>query len=89
MIARSVIRCSATRRSLTCLKPRHIRAKQRRYSTTAQVHSPEGASQASVLGAFTNELDKIAPRFDLEGSQIQILRSPADFYNTLKVNAVD
>jgi CDP-diacylglycerol--glycerol-3-phosphate 3-phosphatidyltransferase len=38
-----------------------------------------------MLGAFTNECDKIAPRFDVEASQIQILRTPAEFYDTLKV----
>ncbi|KAK0099914.1 CDP-diacylglycerol--glycerol-3-phosphate 3-phosphatidyltransferase [Cadophora gregata] len=37
-----------------------------------------------MLGAFTNELDRIAPKFQIQGSQIQILRSPAEFYETLK-----
>lgn len=32
-----------------------------------------------------NELDRIAPRFDIQGSQIQILQSPLEFYETLKV----
>jgi len=41
-----------------------------------------------MLAAFTNELDRIAPRFDIQGSQIQILQTPADFYSTLKVNIV-
>jgi CDP-diacylglycerol--glycerol-3-phosphate 3-phosphatidyltransferase len=39
-----------------------------------------------MLAAFTDELDKIAPRFDIEGSQIKILGTPAEFYETLKVN---
>jgi hypothetical protein len=85
MIARSVLRCSATRRSLTGYRLRPARAKQCRYSTTSTTSSANGASPASMLAAFTNELDKIAPRFDIRGSQIQILRSPADFYSTLKV----
>jgi CDP-diacylglycerol--glycerol-3-phosphate 3-phosphatidyltransferase len=38
-----------------------------------------------MLGAFTNELDKIAPRFEIQGSQIHILRTPSEFYKTLKV----
>lgn len=38
-----------------------------------------------MLGAFTNELDKIAPKFEVEGSQIHVLRSPSEFYETLKV----
>jgi CDP-diacylglycerol--glycerol-3-phosphate 3-phosphatidyltransferase len=38
-----------------------------------------------MLGAFTNELDRIAPRFEMQGEQIQILRTPTEFYDTLKV----
>jgi hypothetical protein len=38
-----------------------------------------------MLAAFTNELDKLAPKFEIHGSQIQILRSPPEFYETLKV----
>ena len=38
-----------------------------------------------MLGTFTNELDKIAPKFEIEGSQIHVLRSPSEFYETLKV----
>jgi hypothetical protein len=42
-----------------------------------------------MLGAFTNELDKIAPKFEIHGSQIQILRSPSEFYETLKVGRME
>ena len=38
-----------------------------------------------MLGAFTSELDRIAPKFEIRGSQIQILRTPSEFYETLKV----
>lgn len=31
-----------------------------------------------------NELDKIAPSFNIQGSQIQVIKTPADFYDTLK-----
>jgi hypothetical protein len=41
-----------------------------------------------MLGAFTNELDRIAPKFEIHGSQIQILRSPTEFYETLKVRYI-
>ncbi|CZS93801.1 probable phosphatidylglycerophosphate synthase PEL1 [Rhynchosporium agropyri] len=41
-----------------------------------------------MLGAFMNELDKIAPKFEIQGSQIDILRSPAEFYETLKVRLI-
>lgn len=83
MIARSVLRCSATRR-LGGIRARLPRAKSRRYSTATSAPLPNGASQASMLGAFTNELDRIAPRFDIQGSQIRVLRSPNEFYETLK-----
>jgi hypothetical protein len=38
-----------------------------------------------MLGAFTTELDRIAPRFEIQGSKIQILHTPSEFYETLKV----
>jgi hypothetical protein len=41
-----------------------------------------------MLGAFTSELDRIAPKFEIRGSQIQILRTPSEFYETLKVGSI-
>ncbi len=38
-----------------------------------------------MLAPFTNELDRLAPSFRINGSQIQIIKSPTDFYETLKV----
>jgi CDP-diacylglycerol--glycerol-3-phosphate 3-phosphatidyltransferase len=38
-----------------------------------------------MLGAFTNELDRTAPKFEIRGSQIRILREPREFYEVLKV----
>jgi len=85
MIVRGIARCSATRRLIVC-RPRLLQAKPRRYSTsTSSTPAPNGASQASMLGAFTSELDRIAPKFEIQGSQIQILRTPSEFYETLKV----
>ncbi|TVY58992.1 CDP-diacylglycerol--glycerol-3-phosphate 3-phosphatidyltransferase [Lachnellula cervina] len=84
MIARSVLRCSATRRLQTC-RPRMVLAKPRKFSTsTPPAANANSSSTASMLGAFTNELDRIAPKFEIQGSQIQILRTPSDFYETLK-----
>ncbi|GAW19473.1 hypothetical protein ANO14919_089600 [Xylariales sp. No.14919] len=37
-----------------------------------------------MLAPFTNELDRLAPSFKVNGSQIQIIKSPSDFYETLK-----
>ncbi|EKD13490.1 uncharacterized protein L3040_008643 [Drepanopeziza brunnea f. sp. 'multigermtubi'] len=63
-----------------------LKANQRRYSTSTSslANSAGSTSPASMLGAFTNELDRIAPRFHIQGSQINILRSPSEFYQTLK-----
>jgi len=38
-----------------------------------------------MLAPFTSELDRIAPSFQINGSQIRVLRTPSDFYDTLKV----
>ena len=46
------------------------------------------ASNANSVGAlapFVTELDRLAPSFDIRGEQIQIIRTPAEFYETLKV----
>ena len=38
-----------------------------------------------ILAPLIDELDKLAPRFEINPNQIQILREPKDFYATLKV----
>ena len=86
MIVRSTMRCAASRRLQVCC-PRNLQCKPRRYSssTSSLASSASNTSPASMLGAFTNELDRIAPKFQIQGSQIHILRSPAEFYESLKV----
>ncbi|KAH7122782.1 CDP-diacylglycerol-glycerol-3-phosphate 3-phosphatidyltransferase-like protein [Dendryphion nanum] len=37
-----------------------------------------------MLATITTDLDKIAPRFEIQPDQIQILKTPAEFYETLK-----
>ena len=37
-----------------------------------------------MLAPFVNELDRIAPSFRISGSQIRVLQSPSEFYETLK-----
>ncbi|CAN9381609.1 unnamed protein product [Alternaria alternata] len=46
--------------------------------------SPVPQSQASMLATITTDLDKIAPRFDIQPDQIEIIQTPAEFYQTLK-----
>ncbi|KAL5121778.1 CDP-diacylglycerol--glycerol-3-phosphate 3-phosphatidyltransferase [Pleosporales sp. CAS-2024a] len=41
-------------------------------------------SQASMLATITTDLDKIAPRFDIQPDQITIIQTPTEFYETLK-----
>ncbi|KAL2132836.1 hypothetical protein VTI74DRAFT_3235 [Chaetomium olivicolor] len=41
-------------------------------------------SSAGMLAPFVGELDRIAPSFRINGSQIRVLQSPAEFYETLK-----
>jgi hypothetical protein len=38
-----------------------------------------------MLATITTDLDKIAPRFELQPDQITIIQTPAEFYATLKV----
>lgn len=59
----------------------------RRYSTAnaPPMASSTPQSQVSMLATITTDLDKIAPRFEIQPDQITIIQSPADFYETLKV----
>lgn len=51
--------------------------------TTGSASSSPG--NAGMLAPFCGELDRIAPSFKVDGSQIQILQTPTEFYETLKV----
>lgn len=87
MLARSLLRCSAPRQVVRC-RQWPVRVKGRRYSTASSTASPgtqSTAGQMPVLAAFTEELDRIAPRFDIKGEQVTVLRTPEEFYETLKV----
>ena len=88
MLARSLLRCAAPRRIVSRQWPRA--PKGRRYSTASSSVSGGGVQStagqgAPMLAAFTEELDKIAPRFDIRGDQVKVLRTPSEFYETLKV----
>ncbi|KAI1271830.1 hypothetical protein F5Y07DRAFT_328377 [Xylaria sp. FL0933] len=86
MILRGTARCC---RSIRPIAPRqasqYARQCRRRYSMPSS-SAPVGGSTspAGMLAPFTNELDRIAPSFRINGSQIQIIKSPTDFYETLK-----
>ncbi|KAI9887811.1 MAG: CDP-diacylglycerol--glycerol-3-phosphate 3-phosphatidyltransferase [Watsoniomyces obsoletus] len=51
---------------------------------TAPVPHPAPPSPLSAFAGLQDELDKLSPRFAIRASQIQIIQSPKDFYDTLK-----
>lgn len=90
MIVRSLTRAIGPSRSLK----NGFRMANRRYPAARRFSSSSSPSpststpqsQASMLATITTDLDKIAPRFEIEPEQIQILKSPTEFYETLKVS---
>ncbi|MCJ1275618.1 CDP-diacylglycerol--glycerol-3-phosphate 3-phosphatidyltransferase [Puttea exsequens] len=44
----------------------------------------QASPHASQLATLTTDLDRLAPRIDINADQIQILDGPKDFYETLK-----
>lgn len=56
----------------------------RHYATTGAAQASSTMSSAGMLAPFVSELDKIAPSFPIHGSQVRILQTPAEFYETLK-----
>ncbi|KAI7655459.1 hypothetical protein KC322_g18342, partial [Hortaea werneckii] len=89
MLPRRAVTCLNTPRlSSKCGKAiRHGRPQRRLSSTSAS--SAAGApftvaSPAAPLASITGELDKLTPRFDVSAEDIEILRSPSDFFETLK-----
>lgn len=91
MVARGIVGCS--RRAAIC-EPRAIarygKFMRRRYSSSAPkapVPGADSTSAVAALGGLNSELDKLTPRFDLNANQIQIIKTPTEFYETLKVGA--
>ena len=82
LAGRRIIICQ-WHRPLTKLRQRPVR----KYSTSHSLASNPGitSSPFAALGSITSELDGLGPRFDIEGSQIEILSTPIDFYESLKV----
>ncbi|KAH6892977.1 hypothetical protein B0T10DRAFT_400707 [Thelonectria olida] len=46
--------------------------------------STSSMSSVGALAPFVSELDRLAPSFDVKGDQIRIIKTPAEFYETLK-----
>ncbi|GAB1314555.1 CDP-diacylglycerol--glycerol-3-phosphate 3-phosphatidyltransferase [Madurella fahalii] len=88
MLARSLSRCSNKLRA-PVPRPltRYAKPQCRHFSMPANGAAPPGSppsSSAGMLAPFVGELDRIAPSFKINGSQIRVLQSPAEFYETLK-----
>ena len=87
MLARTVTRCCRQGRSPVFARSlRRYPARQFATHPAAPPTSP-GSTSPGMLAPFVTELDRIAPAFDIKGSQVQILETPTDFYETLLVRA--
>lgn len=91
MIVRRVLPCF--RQASPSLSRRQISQYgrvQRRYSSSASGTTASAApmqSPAAPTASITSELDKLSPRFDVPADSIEILRTPKEFYATLKVRS--
>ncbi len=65
---------------------RHGAFQRRNASTSSTSSASQAASPASPLASITAELDKLAPCFDIPADSIEIIRSPSDFFEALKVS---
>jgi len=89
MFARGLVACS---KRAAVSEPRVIarcgKFPRRRYSSSApEAHVPgaDSTSAVAALGGLNSELDKLTPRFNVDAKQIQIIKTPTEFYETLKV----
>ncbi|PWW78178.1 hypothetical protein C7212DRAFT_293900 [Tuber magnatum] len=55
-------------------------------SSTSTLHpnAPISSPASSILGSLTGELDRLAPRFEIQENQIRIIKTPSEFYSVLK-----
>ena len=73
----------ATRRPASGSRPFSMQA-----AVAPAAHGISGQASVSASGSlapFVKELDRMAPCFDVDGSQIRVLQTPGEFYETLKV----
>lgn len=87
MLIRRTASCLRLARTTSPRKKVHTQyVRCQRASTTAAPPPAHATSQsaASALGSLTSELDKLSPCFDVPADSIGILKSPSEFYETLK-----
>ncbi|GAO15347.1 uncharacterized protein UV8b_07092 [Ustilaginoidea virens] len=87
MFARTCTRCIP--RSRSAFRPNAVLAKVQRRSFGTSPGSTSTTTQSAcmsmgTLAPIVNELDRMAPSFDIRGEDIHVLRTPAEFYETLK-----
>lgn len=91
MFARSVggrilRNCSCTARR-TPVTPTFKAITRRRFtSSTIPVQDAALSPATHPLAGVASQLDQVAPRFEIDPSEIEILDSPTAFYETLKVS---
>lgn len=56
----------------------------RAHSTTSPLGFPQTPTHVSSLSALTSDLDRLAPRIDINADQVEILDGPKEFYERLK-----
>lgn len=85
MLVRCVPRCASKLRAPISRSYPHNKPQCRRFSMPTN-GAPQSATApgAAMLAPFLNELDRIAPSFKIHGSQIRVLQTPTEFYETLK-----
>jgi CDP-diacylglycerol--glycerol-3-phosphate 3-phosphatidyltransferase len=68
-----------------------FRAIARRRFTSSTIPTQDAALSPAThpLAGVASQLDQVAPRFEIDPSEIEILDSPTAFYETLKVPILD
>ncbi|KZF19172.1 CDP-diacylglycerol-glycerol-3-phosphate 3-phosphatidyltransferase [Xylona heveae TC161] len=90
MLARPLARCRRQPVPLSGIRRVGCRRFSSATSANSGPHNPVASSSPpNVLAGLTSELDRIAPRFDIEASQVQIIRTPSQFYETLKTKILN
>lgn len=85
MLVRGCARCTTKLRTSAFRSTiSHTKVQSRRYATPAGAPASSSPSGVGALAPFVSELDRMAPSFDLRGEQINIIKTPSEFYETLK-----
>ena len=84
MFARNALRVGPRIRPRAARLPQRVQ--RRRYSAQSAPAPAQVQAQGQVgaLAPFVSELDRIAPAFDVRGGDVRIIKTPAEFYETLK-----